>query len=149
MEKSILPKYSKVIYRFNEETKYYLQSEIEVKETLINRLPKEIRLASAKAGNVTPNASRLLLSRECNNGRYQFFTGLQETCFTDWHLGNDYEYYIGQKIISIILFHFLNDGKKLEVYYFHHYDKPNSIYRVRFANAIIPQLKIPVNIKIL
>jgi hypothetical protein len=142
MYNSILPKYSKVLYRLNRETKYFLQTAIEAQQTPINRLPLEMRLAPAKAGNVTPNASRLLLSREVTKGgKYRFITGIQQTLHSDWFLGNDYEYCNGVKKISLILFHFIDEGEGLEVYYFHRYDKPNSGYRLQFANGVIPNLQ--------
>lgn len=136
-----LPKYSKVIYCLNPEAKYFLQSEIEVQETPLNRLPLEMRLAPAGAANVKPNASKVLLSKDCIKGRYSFITGLQSTLFDGWYLGNDYEYYRGQKVISMILFHFTKADTRLELYYFHKYDKNNTFYRLRFANDIIPRLK--------
>ena len=66
MQPFILPKYSKVLYHLQPETKYFIQTGIEAQETPINRLPLELRLAPAKALNVAPNAAQLLLSRECN-----------------------------------------------------------------------------------
>jgi hypothetical protein len=139
METFNLPKFSRVIYRLNPETKYFLQSEIEAQETPINRLPLELRLAPAGAANVKINATKVLLSKEHDKGKYKFITGLQPTSFENWFLGNDYEYYRGEKLISIILFHF-SDETELEVYYFHRYDKKNTFYRLQFANSIIPEI---------
>jgi hypothetical protein len=137
----ILPKYSQVIYGLNHETKYYTQTEIKRQETPLKRLPLQIRVAPIGAANVKPNASKLLLSKECSKGKYSFITGVQNTLFENWFLGNDYEYLYGQKIISIIVFHFANNENELHVYYFHRYDKPNTSYRMQFANKIIPVLK--------
>jgi hypothetical protein len=140
MESFNIPKYSKVIYRQNPETKYFLRTEIEAQETPINRLPLEMRLAPAGAANVKINASKVLLSKEHNKGKYNFITGLQETVYKNWFLGNDYEYYRGSKVLSIILFHFIN-ATDLAVYYFHRYDKKNTFHRLQFVNAIIPEIK--------
>jgi hypothetical protein len=138
MQTYILPKYSKVIYRFNSETKHFVQSEIEVQETPINRIPMELRLAPVGASQIRPNADKMLLSRLVN-GKYSFRTGLQETDFETWYLGNDFEYYRGSKVISIILVQFVNDTQ-MELYYFHRYDKNNTFYRRQFANNAIIQL---------
>ena len=100
-----------------------------------------MRVAPIGAANVKPNASRLLLSKECNKGKYSFITGVQNTLYENWYLGNDYEYQNGLKVISIIIFHFTNDDNELQVYYFHRYDKLNTAYRLQFANKIIPVLK--------
>jgi hypothetical protein len=135
-----IPKYSKVTYQLNPETKYFLQTEIEAQETPINRLPLEMRLAPAGAANVKINASKVLLSKEHNKGKYTFITGLQDTVYNNWYLGNDYEYYRGEKVLSIILFHFINETV-IEVYYFHRYDKKNTFHRLQFVNSIIPEIK--------
>jgi len=142
MNNSILPKYSKVIYTFNPERRYFIQTKIECQETPLNRLPLELRIAPAGAGNVKVNVSKLILSKECNKGKHKFITGIQETSFAGWFLGNDYEYYKGVKIVSIILFQFRNNDRELQVYYFHKYDKPNTFYRLQFANSIIPILNL-------
>ncbi len=136
-----LPKYSKVIYNLNPETRYYTQTEIKRQETPLKRLPLQIRVAPIGAANVKLNASKMLLSKGCNNGKYTFITGIQNTDYENWFLGNDYEFQNGKKVLSIIVFHFANNKNELQVYYFHRYDKPNTAYRLQFANKIIPVLK--------
>ena len=140
MTSSILPKYSKVIYAFNPETRYFFKSIIDCQETPLNRLPLQLRIAPAGAANVKINASKLLLSKECVNGKYNFITGIHETQFANWFLGNDYEYYRGAKILSIIVFRFVDNDRELHVYYFHKYDRPNTIFRLQFSNSLIPVL---------
>lgn len=137
---SSLPKYSKVIYTCNAETKYYIQKESERQETPVKRLPIEMRLAPAGAANVKVNAAKVLLSKDCKNGKYAFITGIQSTWYQDWFVGNDYEFYRGKKVLSLLLFRFANDSNEMEVYYFHQFDKPNSYFRLQFANGAIPHL---------
>ena len=138
-QSSVLPMYSKVIYRLSPESKYFLQFQIERQETPINRLPKELRLAPTGAAQIKPNAEKMLLDRP-EKGKHKFRTGIQGTYFRDWYLGNDYEFQSGRKVISLMLFHFTNQEQELEVFYFHRYDKPNNTYRLQFANAVIPHL---------
>ena len=140
MTSSILPKYSTAIYAFNPQTRYFSKSRIECQETPLNRLPLELRIAPAGAANVKVNACKLLLSKERINRKYKFITGIQETQFVNWFLGNDCEYCRGTKILSIILFRFVDNDCELHVYYFHKYDRPNTMYRLQFANSIIPVL---------
>lgn len=137
---SSLPKYSTVIYAFDNETKYYIQKQIERQETPIKRLPLQMRLAPAGAANVKVNAAKVLLSKECKNGKYQFITGIQSTWYEGWFVGNDYEFYKGKKVLSLILFKFSDDSNEITVYYFHQFDKPNSYFRLQFANGAIPHL---------
>lgn len=139
METFNLPKYSKVIYSLNPESKYYTKTQIEAQETPINRLPLELRLAPVGAAQIKPNADTMLLSRLVN-GKYSFRTGLQQTLFKEWQLGNDYEFYKGQKVISLLLIRFRDSRSTMEVYYFYRYDKPRTDLRMWFANGIIPHL---------
>src|SRR5688572_19701579 len=133
MKCSIIPKYSKVIYLLNSRTGYFFQSSIKCQETSIKRLPLELRIEPAGAAKIKQNASTLLLSKERIKGRYKFITGIQRTKFTGWFLGNDYEYYKGQKVVSIMLFHFTDNKTVLQVFYFYRFDKPNTLHRLRFA----------------
>ena len=139
METFNLPKYSKVLYQLQPGGVYYVQTAIEAQETSLERLPKEMRLAPTGAAQIKPNADKMLLDRP-EKSKHKFRTGIQQTNYTGWYLGNDYEYYRGEKVISIILFHFTSHDTAIEVYYFYRYDKANSFYRMQFAHNAIPYL---------
>jgi hypothetical protein len=67
-------------------------------------------------------------------------TGLQETEFEDWLLGNDYEFKNGVKVISMVLFHFTENYSNLSVYYFSRFDKGKTALRLEWAKKIIKHL---------
>ena len=130
-----------VFYAFNPETGYYTKSEKQPEKSPVMRLPYELKFAITRADKIKCNAKQIIHSRLLTKtGQYLFFTGLQETGFQDWYLGNDYEYKSGKKVISIILFHFWNYNSQLTVYYFPKYDKPNTGLRLKFARLAIPTL---------
>lgn len=130
-----------VFYAFNPETGYYTKSEKQPEKSPVMRLPYELKFAITRADKIKCNAKQIIHSRLLTKaGQYLFFTGLQESGFQDWYLGNDYEYKSGKKVLSIILFHFRNDNSQLTVYYFPKYDKPNTSLRLKFARLAIPTL---------
>lgn len=130
-----------VFYALNPETGYYTKSEKQPEKSPVMRLPYELKFAITRADKIKCNAKQIIHSRLLTKtGQYLFFTGLQETGFQDWYLGNDYEYKSGKKVLSIILFHFRNDNSQLTVYYFPKYDKPNTGLRLKFARLAIPTL---------
>lgn len=136
-----LAKYRTVYYGFNPETGYYTKSEKQAEKTPLMRLPYELKFAVTRAEKIKCHAKQVIHSRQMTkSGSYYFITGLQETGLQNWYLGNDYEYKDGKKVISIVLFHFSEDNSRLTVYYFRHYDKPNTGLRLRFVRSVIPNL---------
>ena len=142
MSKSFnLPHYKTVVYDFNAATGYYTKSNKQPEKTAIMRLPYELRRTPTQSEKIKCNANELLVSREkSKKENYKFITGIQTTLFKNWYLGNDFQMLLGQKVISIILFHFKDDNSRLELYYFSKYDKGSTDLRLRFANQSIPYL---------
>ena len=134
-----LAKHSKVIYRPQPTGSYYAQTAIEAKQTPIDRLPQELRIAPTGAERIRLNADTMLLDRPVK-GKHKFRTGLQPTLFKNWYVGNDFEYYRGEKKLSLILAHLVGGGTSIEIYYFHRYDLHNTFYRMQYANRAIPHL---------
>jgi hypothetical protein len=139
-----LPQYKAVNYDFNPQTGYYAKSEKQALKTPVMRLPFEMKIAPTQVEKIKCNAKELFHSREkTKTGSYKFITGLQKTNFNEWFLGNDFEMIRGEKVISIILFHFAEEYSRLTVYYFSHYDKGKTEFRLQFANEAIPYLLEP------
>lgn len=130
-----------VFYALNPETGYYTKSEKQPEKSPLMRLSYELKFAITRAEKIKCNAKQIIHSRLLTKtGQFMFFTGLQNTGFENWFLGNDYEYKSGKKVISIVLFHFSYDNSQLTVYYFPNYDKPNTGLRLKFAKLVIPTL---------
>jgi hypothetical protein len=129
----------------NPKTGYYTKTEMQPCKVPVMRLPYELKITPTQVEKIKCNAKELIVSREISKtGKYKFFTGIQETSFQNWYLGNDYQRLNGQKVISIILLHFSEDNSRLTVYYFSRYDKINTDQRMRFANDAIPNLLKPL-----
>jgi len=144
MQKFNLPQYKTVFYCINQETGYYTKTQEQPLKTPVMRLPYELRLAATRSEKIKNNAKQVLHSKEkFKSGPFKFMTGLQDTHFKNWFLGNDYELENGEKIISIVLIHFSEDNQNLTVYYFPRYDKGKTDLRVKFANQVIPILLNP------
>lgn len=142
-----LAKYRTVYYEFNPKTGYYTKSEKQACKTPVMRLPYELKFEATRADKIKCHAKQLIHSRQTTKtGSYFFVTGLQETGLQNWYLGNDYEYKDGKKIISIVLFHFSEGNSRMTVYYFPHYDKPNTGLRLRFVRSVIPNLVQPATV---
>lgn len=140
-EKFVMPMYKCVKYRISQATGYYIKTDQQPDPYPFMRLPYELKRTTTQAENIKVNARELMISREkYRSGKYKFITGLQESDFNGWHVGNDYEMIHGQKVLSIVLFHFSEDRVNLTVYYFSRYDVETSDRRRQFAHLAIPEL---------
>lgn len=136
-----LPQYKPVTYRKNPETGYYTKTIEQPLKTSVMRLPYELRVTPTQAEKIKCNARDLIISREkTKKGSYKFVTGLQDTNYKNWYVGNDYEFINGVKVLSTVVFHFMWDNSCLTVYYFSRFDKENTALRLRFVNTAIPHI---------
>jgi hypothetical protein len=143
MTNSITPKYKVVYYNNNPETGYFTKTEKQAEKTPVMRLPFQLKVEPTQLHQIKCNAPTIIRGKEkykTPNGNFKFFTGLQETDFKYWYLGNDYEYVKGQKVLSLVLFHFSNENDYLNVYYFSRFYKEQSEQRIDFVRSIVPQL---------
>lgn len=143
MTNSITPIFKVVYYTNNPETGYFTKSEKQAEKTPVMRLPFQLKVEPTQLHQIKCNAKTIIRGKEkykTTNGNFKFFTGLQETDFKLWFLGNDYEYVKGQKVLSLVLFHFSNENDCLNVYYFSRFYKEQSAMRMEFVNSIVPKL---------
>ncbi len=141
VEKFVMPVYKCVKYRISQATGYYTKSDQQPDPYPFMRLPYELKRTTTQSENIKINARELMISREkYRSGKYKFITGLQDSDFNGWQVGNDYEMIHGQKVLSIVLFHFTEDRVNLTVYYFSRYDVETSDRRRQFAHLAIPEL---------
>ena len=140
-EKFVLPVFKCVQYRINQATGYYTKTDRQQDPFPFMRLPYELKRTTTQAENIKINARELMVSRDkFKSGKYKFITGLQDSDFNCWWVGNDYEMIHGEKVLSIVLFHFSEDRVNVTVYYFSRYDVETSDRRRQFAHLAIPEL---------
>lgn len=136
-----LPQYKIVFYRNHPQTGYYTKTARQPDKIPVMRLPYELKVETTQLHQIKCNALQIIRGREkYKNGKYKFFTGLQETNFQQWFSGNDYELLKGEKILTLCLFHFSQDNSQLTVFYFSRYYLEKREARERFINDIIPSL---------
>jgi hypothetical protein len=143
MTNSITPIFKVVYYTNNQEIGYFTKTEKQAEKTPVMRLPFQLKVEPTQLHQIKCNAQTIIRGKEkykTQNGNFKFFTGLQETDFKHWYLGNDYEYVKGQKVLSLVLFHFSNENDFLNVYYFSRFYKEQSKQRIEFVRSIVPQL---------
>jgi hypothetical protein len=144
MKNSIKPHFKVVYYTNNPETGYFTKTVKQAEKTSVMRLPYQLKVEKTQLTQIKCNAQRIIRGKEkykSNSNNFKFFTGLQETQFKDWFLGNDYEFILGKKVLSLVLFHFSNENDYLNVYYFSRYYIKQISKRQEFINVIVPQIK--------
>lgn len=145
MTNSITPIFKSVYYTNNPETGYFTKTEKQAEKTPVMRLPYQLKVEPTQLHQIKCNAQTIIRGKEkfkTTNGNFKFFTGLQETDFKYWFVGNDYEYIKGVKVLSLVIFHFSNENDFLNVYYFSRFYKEQSTKRREFVNNIVPKLMI-------
>ena len=137
-----LPQYKVVDYANNAETGLYTKTVEQPSKTAVMRLPYQLKHEPTQLHQIKCNATHIIRGKETfKNGAFKFFTGLQTTDFKQWFAGNDYEKVLGNKVLSLCLFHFYTDNSRLTVYYFSRFYIDNREARERFILDIIPGLQ--------
>lgn len=114
MEKNVQPK--KLVYRFNERTRYFDQIEC---PPGFDKIPRELKIEETRRPDIIQ--SKIICRGRIRDGKYLFFTGIIRINQTRWHYGDHFEGIAGKKVNSFILFHFVNGGDIFEMFYFDRY----------------------------
>ncbi len=105
------------------------------------RIPYELKVEPTQIHKIKCNALQIIRGKETfKSGAFKFFTGLQETSFNNWFVGNDYENLKEGKRLSLCLFHFTTARDRLTVFYFSRYYIEYREARERFITNVIPTL---------
>ena len=135
------PAYKTVFYANNPQTGYYHKTEQQTEKTPVMRLPYQLKVEPTQLHQIKCNASQIIRGKETfKNGAFKFFTGMKETVFEQWFVGNDYENLQGEKVLSLCLFHFTMNNGRLTVFYFSRFYIDKLEARDRFINDMIPAL---------
>ena len=143
MKNSNTPTFKAIYYTNNPETGYFTKTEKQAEKPPVMRLPYELKVEATQLHQIKSNAPTIIRGKEkfkTKGGSFKFFTGLQETQFKHWFLGNDYEFIMGKKVLSLVLFHFSNENDSLTVYYFGRYYIEQSAKRHEFVKWIVSQV---------
>lgn len=131
--KQQLAKYKEFIYKLNVETGYF---EKQPSKFTHQKLPFELKREPSQCNYLkNRGAKEILQSRQIENKR-PFHTGLLPTGSNGVFQGDLMERVRGQKVKSLIIFHFVDDAT-INVYFFNrlYFDKPQ--YRLEWCNQFI------------
>lgn len=108
------PDYKKVVYRLNDESKYYDRHEC---PPGFEKLPTELKIEETRRPELIK--SKIICRGRVKDGRYTFFTGLIPVSGS-WYFGDHYHPAENKKN-SFVLFCFTEGNAVLTIYYFNHF----------------------------
>ena len=128
-----LTKYHTIEYINNPLTGFY-----EKQPSLIsfNKLPFELKIEPTQKDFLKKQGADRIITGRILNGQREFFTGLIPINKLSFN-GNDFEFVKGVKKLSLIIFVFSPDYKKLSVYYFNHFYKQSPTERIKFCVSFL------------
>jgi hypothetical protein len=130
-----LPEYKTIVYLLNNETARYEKQPDLVPFT---KLPFELKIEATIEPKIKNNGAKQIITGLFKDKKRLFFTGLiPAPNFQNWYYGNDYEFKKGIKKNSLVLFHFANNNRELQVFYFNNYYKDNPTDRINLVVKII------------
>ena len=99
------PQYKHVVYTFSSKTGYYYKSNIQPEKQPVNALPYELKREYSQAAQIKCNAKEILVKHEYKkeNGSKKLLTGLRETNFLNWYIGDHVRFSNKEKINSLLL----------------------------------------------
>ena len=128
------PDYKKLVFRFNETTRYF--DRVECPQGF-EKIPPELKIEETRRPDIIQ--SKTVIHGRIRAGKYLFFTGIIQIKQSTWYFGDHYELTNGIKKNSFILFHFTNGNTEFVLYYFNHYKLfPRS--RAKFISDFIGSL---------
>ncbi len=131
-----LPEYKKLVYQFNEITRYYDRID---SPPGFEKLPPELKVEETRRQDII--RSQTIVHGRIRAGKYLFFTGIIPVSGSSWYyFGDHYELVNGKKKNSFILFHFAPGNGSFTVYYFPGF-KLYPRHRAKFISEFIRSIK--------
>jgi len=137
-----LASYKHVVYLFNPQTGHYQKSTQQPEKLPTNCLPFELKRETTQAAQIKCNAVECLTLREYKktNGSRKMLTGLNNTSFKNWYMGDHRRKNAGEWVKSLLIIHFSNDNSRMDIFFFSGFYKVSPLERRRYVDAAIPCL---------
>lgn len=133
------PDYRLLRYVLNIESNRY---EKQPERVPFEKLPFELKVETTWEQRIRNNGASEIITGRIKGGKREFFTGMIPVPnFENWFFGNDYQFMNGRKKNSLTIFHFVNDNRKLNIYYFNSYYKDSRAERIQFVSDFIKSIK--------
>ena len=127
----------KLIYRLNAATGYF---EKQPTKYPFAKMPFELKRAAAQNEYLKNQGANEVLESRQKNKKRAFHSGLVPVGVPNVYQGDTYEFVKGQKIKSLIIFHFINMSE-LVVYFFNRYYIDNRAVRLQRCNEFMAVIK--------
>jgi hypothetical protein len=101
-----------------------------------NKLPFDLKVEPTQMDFLKRQGADRIITGRILKGQREFFTGLIPINQFSFN-GNDFDFVKGVKKLSLIIFVFSPDYKKLSVYYFNHFYKQSPTQRIKFCVSFL------------
>ena len=129
------PEYKTVVYVLNPETGKYQK---EPERVPFNKMPPVLKVETTQDERIKANGANEIITGRIQNGKRLFFSGLVPVRnSSQWYNGNDYQMTPQGKKNSLVIFHFSQDNRQMNVYYFNAYYKHSRDERINFICLFI------------
>ena len=106
------------------------------------KLPECLKVTETRDQGRREVGAGMMIHGPMRNKVRTLHTGLIPTGIERWYVGDHPDVYAGRTCRNTVLFHFSADSR-LTVYYFTGLEKHSIPERVRFAQQVIPWLRVP------
>jgi hypothetical protein len=107
------------------------------------KLPEYLKVVETRDLGRRHVGAGMMIQGPTRNKVRTLHTGLIPTGIDRWYVGDHPDVYAGRTCRNTVLFHFTQDARRLIVYYFTGLEKHSIPERVRFAQQVIPWLRVP------
>lgn len=107
------------------------------------KLPEYLKVTETRDRDRRGVGADMMIQGPMRNKVRTLHTGLIPTGIERWYVGDHPDVYAGRMCRNTVLFHFSADSRRLTVFYFTGLEKHSIPERVRFAQQVIPWLRVP------
>lgn len=107
------------------------------------KLPEYLKAVETRDHDRRNVGADMMIHGPIRNKVRTLHTGLIPTGIERWYVGDHPDVYNGRTCRNTVLFHFSTDNRRLAVFYFTGLEKFSIAERVRFAQQVIPWLRVP------
>lgn len=107
------------------------------------KLPEYLKVTETRDRGRREVGAGMMIHGPMRNKVRTLHTGLIPTGIERWYVGDHPDVYAGRTCRNTVLFHFSADSRRLTVFYFTGLEKHSIPERVRFAQQVIPWLRVP------
>ena len=107
------------------------------------KLPEYLKVTETRDRGRREVGADMMIHGPMRNKVRTLHSGLLPTGIERWYVGDHPDVYAGRTCRNTVLFHFSADSRRLTVFYFTGLEKHSIPERVRFAQQVIPWLRVP------